>query len=150
MSVKNKKEEFPMEFKLNRNPVTKLLAMLMALVMLCGGAQAETIDTWEPEPDIQEYETINTIALAIVFSNGKAQCEVNVALRGDKKGSATMTFYRQNGSNWERVSSWSATTKGGTIASSKSISAVKGNTYKLEVMVRTSKETESAQKVATY
>ena len=43
-----------MELKLNRNPVTRLLAALTALVMLYGGALAEMIDTWEPEPDIQE------------------------------------------------------------------------------------------------
>ena len=140
-----------MKLKLNQNPVTKLLAMLLALVMLFGGALAEAIDTWEPEPDIQEYESINSIALAIAFSNGRAQCEVNVTLRGDKKGSATMTFYRKSGSSWVRVSSWDATsTSGGTIASSRSISAVAGNTYKLVVVVKTSKEPQSASKTATY
>lgn len=49
--------------------------------MLCSEALAEMIDTGEAEPAIQEYETINSIALAITFSNGKAQCEVNIALR---------------------------------------------------------------------
>ena len=140
-----------MKHKLYRNPVTKLIALLTALVMLCSGALAETIDIWEPEPVIQEYETINSIALAIAFSNGIAQCEVNVSLRGDKQGSATMTFYRQNGSSWVRVSRWNATsTPGGTIASSRSFSVVAGNTYKLVVVVTTSEETQSASKTATY
>lgn len=140
-----------MKPKLYRNPVIKLLAVLTALVMLCSGALAETIDTWEPEPDIQEYETINSIALAIAFGNGMAQCEVNVSMRGNKQGSATMTFYRQNGSSWVRISSWAATsTPGGTIASSRSFSVIAGNTYKLVVVVTTSEETQSASKKATY
>lgn len=140
-----------MKLKHTRNSVTQMLAILTTLAMLFSGALAESIDTWEPEPDIQEYETINSIALAIAFNNGRAQCEVNVALRGDKQGSATMTFYRKNGSSWVRVSSWSATsTSGGTIASSKSFSAVAGNTYKLVVVVTTSEETQSASKTATY
>ena len=140
-----------MKPKLYRNPVIKLLAVLTTLVMLCSGALAETIYTWEPEPDIQEYETINSIALAIAFGNGMAQCEVNVSLRGDKQGSATMTFYRKNGSSWVRISRWNATsTPGGTIASSRSFSVVAGNTYKLVVVVTTSEETQSASKTATY
>ena len=140
-----------MKLKLYRNPVTKLLVMLTALVMLCSGALAETIDSWEPEPDIPEYETINSFALAVAFSNGMAQCEVNVTLRGDEQGSATMTFYKQNGSSWIRISRWTATnSSAGTIASSSSFSVMAGNTYKLVVVVTTSNETQSASKTATY
>ena len=119
--------------------------------MLCSEALAEMIDTGEAEPAIQEYETINSIALAITFSNGKAQCEVNITLRGDKQGSAKMMFYRQNGSSWVRVSRWNATsTPEGTIASFRSFSVVEGNTHKLVVVVTTSEETQSASKTATY
>ena len=140
-----------MELKLNRNPVTRLLAALTALVMLYGGALAEMIDTWEPEPDIQEYELIQTIALAIVFSDGRAQCAVNVALRKNEKGSAVMKFYRREGAGWKFVGDWSATsTAGDSINSTRSFQAEKGCTYKLVAVVTTTKETQSSKKEATY
>ena len=141
--------------KHTQNLVTKFLSALIVLMMLCSWSLAASLDTPETDPIIWEYKTINSLNASISFKSEKATCTVSAIIRADenesREGKATMRFYEKNGTGWNYVGGWSATsTINGTIADSRSFKAKKGTTYKLTVSVKTSKETQSTQKIATY
>lgn len=77
------------------------------------------------------YAYTSSIIAALSFSGGKANCSGNVRPSGKYDCSITVTLYKQNGSDWDYVTSWSDSSTGGSQASAGGSVSVGSGTYKV-------------------
>lgn len=78
------------------------------------------------------YLYTNDIVASLSFSNGKANCYGSVSPIGNESVSVTVTLYKQNGSAWNYIDSWSGSASGGSMATASGSAYVGKGTYKVE------------------
>ena len=77
------------------------------------------------------YSYTQTISATLSFDGGKAHCSGAVKPSGDYNCSITVTLYKQNGANWDYVTSWYGSATGGDKASAGGSISVGSGTYKV-------------------
>lgn len=77
------------------------------------------------------YSYTQSITAALSFTGGQANCSGTVLPSGNYNCSITVTLYKQNGSNWDYVTSWSGSATGGDVASAGGSKSVGSGTYKV-------------------
>lgn len=85
---------------------------------------------WQITP---RYDYTNDIYADLSFSGSKANCHGAVTPSGNDAVTVTVTLYRQEGSGWAYVDSWSGSASGGGTASAGSSATVGKGTYKVTV-----------------
>ena len=102
-----------------------LLVSAILMTILCSKAIA-TINSSEHSITITpRYSYTQTITATLSFSGGKAQCS------GAVKPSGIVTLYKQNGSDWDYITSWFGSATGGERASAGGSKTVGSGTYKV-------------------
>ncbi|MEG1093248.1 MAG: hypothetical protein RSE38_18060, partial [Acinetobacter sp.] len=77
------------------------------------------------------YSYTQTITATLAFDGGKAHCSGAVKPSGDYDCTIVVTLYKQNGTNWNYVTSWSGSATGGDKASAGGAVSVGSGTYKV-------------------
>ena len=102
-----------------------LLVSAILMTILCSKAIA-TINSSEHSITITpRYSYTQT------FSGGKAQCSGAVKPSGNYNCSIIVTLYKQNGSDWDYITSWFGSATGGERASAGGSKTVGSGTYKV-------------------
>ena len=77
------------------------------------------------------YSYTQTITATLSFDGAKANCSGAVKPSGNYNCSITVTLYRQNGSGWDYIASWSGSATGGNEASAGGSTSVGSGTYQV-------------------
>lgn len=77
------------------------------------------------------YSYTQTISATLSFDGGKAHCSGAVKPSGNYNCSITVTLYKQNGNDWDYITSWSGDATGGDKASAGGSVNVGSGTYKV-------------------
>ncbi|MDR1134752.1 MAG: hypothetical protein LBL49_01015 [Clostridiales Family XIII bacterium] len=121
---------------------TLVIAMLFS-PMSAFAAAPNTLDAAGNEPSFSDETTvipyftvIGSLAYALTFSGGKANCsiEVNVSQSKADKVAFQVTLYKKVGLGWQSVTSWDKTvsvSSSSLARFSQSASVSSGNTYRL-------------------
>ena len=106
-----------------------LLVLLLVTTVAIGIAFADDI----ANQIMPRYSYTSHVAAGLSFSGNVANCSGGVSPSGDYDASVTVTLYRQNGSSWDYVTSWSGSATGGsTAAAGGSVNVGSGSgTYKV-------------------
>lgn len=108
-----------------------LLVSAILMTILCSKAIA-TINSPEHSITITpRYSYTQTITATLSFSGGKAQCSGAVKPSGNYNCSIIVTLYKQNGSDWDYITSWFGSATGGERASAGGSKTVGNGTYKV-------------------
>lgn len=83
------------------------------------------------QPGILRYEYTTMINAGLSFSGGKALCDGVLDPSTNDSCSITVTLYKQNGSSWSKVTSWSGSASNGRAASAGGSISVSRGTYKV-------------------
>jgi len=109
--------------------VSILVLVLVSLALVLFGVTALA---QENDNQIQPRYTYTTaIGAALDFSGGKAICEGFVTPTYSDSVSLTVTLYKQSGSDWVYVASWSGSASGGATAGAGGSVNVGSGTYKV-------------------
>lgn len=101
-----------------------LVAVFLLVTLVIGVALADKITP--------RYSYTSSITAGLSFSGNTANCSGSVSPSGYDKVSVTVTLYRQNGSSWVYITSWSGSaSNGATAAAGGSVSNVSSGTYKV-------------------
>lgn len=79
------------------------------------------------------YQYTDAITGNLSLSGGTAYCSGSVDPKGTYSASVTLNLYRQNGSSWTYITSWSGSATGGAKANASGSIYVGSGTYKLVV-----------------
>ncbi len=122
----------------------KITSFLMALALmttlaqtaLAASAYPSTManpyqDTVYPLIISPRYSYTQSITAALSFSGGQAHCSGSVLPSGSYNCSITVTLYKQNGSDWDYVTSWSGSATGRDKAAAGGSTSVGSGTYKV-------------------
>lgn len=118
----------------------KFASLMIALVLfvICGSTAIASSHNSQSTQGIitplmisPRYTYTSSITAALSFSGGQAHCSGNVKPSGKYECSITVTLYKQNGSNWDYVTSWSDSASGGSQASAGGSIGVGSGTYKV-------------------
>lgn len=85
-----------------------LVILLLIATVVLGFALADEI--------MPRYSYTSYVSAGLSFSGNVANCSGAVSPSGDDDASVTVTLYRQNGSSWDYVTSWSGSATDGSIA----------------------------------
>ncbi len=77
------------------------------------------------------YSYTSAVTANLQFSGSSALCSGSVIPSGKYAVTVTVTLYKQNGSNWDYVASWSGSATGGNAASASGSASVGSGTYKV-------------------
>ncbi|MEA5013028.1 MAG: hypothetical protein VB099_00565 [Candidatus Limiplasma sp.] len=105
----------------------KKIALTLTVFLLLGTAAsclAEIII-------IPRYSHTSAITAVLSFSGGNAVCSGSIKPSGSYNASVTVTLYKENGSKWDYVTSWSGSAKNGSEASASGSKSVGSGTYKV-------------------
>ncbi|MDO5377297.1 MAG: hypothetical protein Q4G52_03080 [Clostridia bacterium] len=123
------------------------MALLLTLALLPIPALAAHSE----DAGLLRYTKTGKIYAKLSISGGVATCDGYVQPSGEQDCSVTVTLYKQNGSNWTKVKSWSASATGGQKASVIETKTVGRGTYKVVAKGNVDGETSSAESAAkTY
>ncbi|MBP3541138.1 MAG: hypothetical protein J6K72_04895 [Clostridia bacterium] len=104
------------------------LALAVFLLTLLGAsvAMADLYTT-------RAYQYTDSISASLSVTGGTAYCSGSVDPTGTYSASVTLNLYRQNGSSWTYITSWSGSATGGAKASASGNIYVGSGTFKLVV-----------------
>ncbi len=110
--------------------VALLVLGLFAVVLV---ADAGFIDQGNYDSKAIEpfYTHTYSIAAYLGFQGNNAICSGEVCPKNNDFASITVTLYKQNGSKWEYIDSWSGSATGGSAASASGSVIVSSGTYKV-------------------
>lgn len=104
--------------------VSVLLVFLVLLfTLVIGVALADEINP--------RYSYTSSVTASLSFSGNTANCSGSVSPSGYDKVSVTVTLYRQNGSSWVYITSWSGSASNGATAAAGGSVNVSSGTYKV-------------------
>lgn len=132
------------------------LVITLFLVLLCSAspAVAEMPTGFFPPSEntvMPCYTLTDSIAVTLTFSGGVAQCSSRLVPLEDDTVSLILTLYKQNGTDWEYVDSWSGSATGGRAVSIRESIAVSRGTYMLTANGNVAnQEFPSVSQVKTY
>lgn len=101
------------------------LCLLSLVVFACAVAES---DSQSVSP---RYSYTASITAGLSFSGNSANCSGTVTPSGYDDVSVTVTLYRQNGSSWDYVTSWSGSAEDGSTAGAGGSVTVGSGTYKV-------------------
>lgn len=108
-----------------------LLVSVILMFILCSEAIAAPYSSEYTSIITPKYSYTQTITATLSFGGGKAHCSGAVKPSGNYNCSITVTLYKQNGSDWDYIISWSGGATGGETASAGGSKAVDNGTYKV-------------------
>lgn len=117
------------------------IALLLTLALLPISALAAHSEA----AGLLRYTKTGKISAGLSISGGVATCDGDVQPSGKHNCSVTVTLYKQNGSDWTKVKSWSANATGGEEASVTETKTVGRGTYKVVAKGNVDGETSSAE-----
>jgi len=123
----------------------KRLRVLMALMMISvfGLSAASATVTSIPFSHIRDapylqitpyYSYTDNISASLSFSGSTADCYGTVSPSGNDSVSITVTLYKQSGSKWNSIDSWTGSSTGGSTAAAGGTATVSAGTYKVVVV----------------
>lgn len=104
-----------------------IVAVLLLTTIVIGMALAEEI-TNQVTP---RYSYTSSVTAGLSFSGSTANCSGSVSPSGYDDVSVTVTLYRQNGSSWDFVTSWSDSAEDGATAAAGGSINITSGTYKV-------------------
>lgn len=113
-----------------KKTVALILAALLVLGIL-GTSLAQTVTTPEEIIIDSRYSHTSAVGAELKFSGGNAVCSGYIKPSGSYSSSVTVTLYKQNGSKWDYVTSWSGSATSGDQASAGGSKSVGSGTYKV-------------------
>lgn len=120
-------EVMPMKWK---RPAAFLMAVIACITVLQVGA----VCTSAPSHAVPFWDNTSTITCNLAVNGTTATCKSRVTgISGTSKITGTLTLYKQTGSSWLRVNSWSNTSSYSVLSFSEEITVAKGYNYKLVV-----------------
>lgn len=96
------------------------LSLLLVLVLSISLASASIL-----------YTYTSSITASLSFGGSTAYCSGTVTPSGSDNASITVRLYRQKGSSWIFVTSWSGSATGGSTAAASGSVTVSSGTYKV-------------------
>lgn len=110
----------------------KVVFLTLTLVLLLGIGVFLTAYAENDENTIMpRYSYTSSISASLSFSGNTANCSGIVTPSQGHNVSVTVTLYRQNGSSWVYVASWSGSATGGASAGAGGSANVSSGTYKV-------------------
>lgn len=110
----------------------KINLFVMVLVCIMTLTLAVPVIAQESANEVQpRYAYTSLVVAGLDFSGGKAYCDGSVTPSGNYSVSVTVSLYRQNGSSWDFVTSWSGSSTGGKTAGAGGSVNVGSGTYKV-------------------
>lgn len=100
-----------------------LLCILMTLFFTFGFAEENQITP--------RYSYTSFITAGLDINGSTAACSGTVTPSGSYSASVTVTLYRQNGSSWVYIDSWSGSATGGASACAGGSATITSGTYKV-------------------
>ncbi len=77
------------------------------------------------------YTYTYSITASLSFEGNKAKCGGSLSPIGKDSVSLTITLYKQNGTQWDYISSWNGEATGGRTATASGSANVSSGTYKV-------------------
>lgn len=91
------------------------------------------------------YTHTQDIRAALTLKDGKAYCHGSVAPIATQNCTVTVTLYKQNGSNWSSIKSWTGSAEGGLRAFVTESTSINVGTYKVIAVGNVAGEITSAE-----
>ncbi len=117
----------------------KLVSILFSVVLIfsvIAPAYAEDLETPVEDPIIEEYQGIRYITADISISVSSATCYGVVDGRSSYSYSMTVYLQKLSGSNWNSITSWSASGSGNLgVSLTKTKNGLTSGTYRCKVYV---------------
>lgn len=120
--------------------ITAFLALLTFMVTLGTNAIAASYPPKLASPYLTEayslvisprYSYTQTITATLAFDGGKAGCSGAVKPSGNYECTIVVTLYKQNGTKWDYITSWSGSAANGDKAAAGGTVSVGSGTYKV-------------------
>jgi hypothetical protein len=108
---------------------TLSILVLAAFLLTLLGASVAMAELYQA----RAYQYTDAISGSLNVSGGVAYCSGSVDPKGTYSATVTINLYRQNGSSWTYITSWSGSASGGAKASASGNIYVGSGTYKLVV-----------------
>lgn len=107
-----------------------IFSLLLAMAVFSANADQAVILKMPPEYSLL-YSHTEEILASLSFSGNIAKCNGAILPMADEDVSITVSLYKQNGSSWTLLDSWTSSATGGSRAYVRGTKTVSSGTYKV-------------------